>query len=436
MDAKSKANVPATVAPAPSTSMQKYLDRAVKVLGQFKASTEDTNSELVRLLEDVKHLDEPKVLAISRTISYMSRFNQLVRDNVENIDVGNRYLEISQGFDSIREDSKTLINQLQDGRISVTEKMQNLWMRLRRGTPSKRFEEIAATYKSVAHDTKDQLDREQKIMDAYIDFRFALKEAEVLSTELLAQQNIPLEDARKALAEAQAKAAAPAPAEGDAPKVKDPARAKLELARDEALDKFQKEDRNYQLLKDITENLSVGYDVGDTLITKLKQTHDVKDRVYRRSVTFFTTNEHVLPHHPRHRLHLAARPPRGHPGAGGDDQRREQGARRRRRTRPRAGKGRDQGRLRLDDQARVGREARPRDLRLPDRVAEHDRPAPQGERGELQRDPQGRRGWQEEVPGDRREVRHRRVAREGVVTPGARFRNSSRDSYPSPVYWT
>ena len=50
----------------------------------------------------------------------MSRFNQLVRDNVENINVGNRYLEISQMFDSIREDSKTLINQLQDGRISVT----------------------------------------------------------------------------------------------------------------------------------------------------------------------------------------------------------------------------------------------------------------------------------------------------------------------------
>jgi hypothetical protein len=305
MDAKPKANVPATTGAASSNlpattggvaspSLQKYLDRAVKVLGQFKGSQEDTNSELVRLLEDVKHLDEPKVLAISRTISYMSRFNQLVRDNVEDINVGNRYLEISQAFDSIRDDSKTLINQLQDGRISVTEKMQNLWMRLRRGTPSKRFEEIAATYKAVAHDTKDQLDREQKIMDAYIDFRFALKEAEVLSTELLAEQNEPLEAARKALADAQEKATAAAPAKGAADKVKDPALAKLELARDEALDKFQKEDRNYQLLKDITENLSVGYDVGDTLITKLKQTHDVKERVFRRSVTFFTTNEHVF----------------------------------------------------------------------------------------------------------------------------------------------
>lgn len=281
------AKEPPAASSSTGTGMQKYLDKAVKVLGQFNlADKDDTNNALIRLLDDVKHLDEPKVLAISRTISYMSRFNQLVRDNVENINVGNRYLEIAQMFDSIREDSKTLINQLQDGRISITEKMQNLWMRLRRGTPSKRFNEIAGVYKSVAHDTKDQLDREQKIMDAYIDFRFALKEAEVMSRELLEKQDVPLEAAKKGLAEAQEKVAAATAGQAE--------KSRLELARDEALNAFQVEDRNYQLLKDITENLSVGYDVGDTLITKLKQTHDVKDRVYRRSVTFFTTNEHVF----------------------------------------------------------------------------------------------------------------------------------------------
>ena len=283
---------PGTPAPLPAetapigTSMQKYLDRAVKVLGQFGGGAgQDMNAELIRLLEEVKHLDEPRVLAISRTISYMSRFNQLVRDNVENIDIGNRYLAIAQGFDSIREDSKTLINQLQDGKISIPEKMQNLWMRLRRGTPSARFEDIAKTYKAVASSTKDQLDREQKIMDAYIDFRFALKEAEVMATELFEKQDAPLEAARQALTDAQEKVQT-----GSTPAEK----SKLELARDEAAHKFEIEDRNYQLLKDVSENLRVGYDVGETLITKLKQTHDVKDRVYRRSVTFFTTNEHVF----------------------------------------------------------------------------------------------------------------------------------------------
>ena len=71
-------------------------------------------------------------------------------------------------------------------------------------------------------------------------------------------------------------------------------KSQLELARDEARHQLEKEDETYQLLKDIAENLEVGYDVGETLITKLKQTHDVKERVFRRAVTFFTTNEHVF----------------------------------------------------------------------------------------------------------------------------------------------
>jgi hypothetical protein len=284
---------PATQAPqdgetgTTTTGMQKYLDRALTVLQKFGGTdAAEAPAELTRLLEEVRPLDEAKVLAITQTIRHMSRFNALVRDNVENITIGNRYLDITQMFDSIREDSKTLIKQLDDGRISLTERMQNTWMMLRRGSPSARFDKIVELYKDVSRDTKDQLDREKAIMDGYIDFRFALKEAEVASRELLVKHHPQLEAASKKLADAQL---AVDQYQGD-----DAGRSKLELARDEARHAYQKEDRTYQLLKDIAENLSVGYDVGETLITKLKQTHDVKDQVYRRAVTFFTTNEHVF----------------------------------------------------------------------------------------------------------------------------------------------
>ena len=101
-----------------SGTMRKYLDRAMTVLDRFGISSEDeTPSELVNLLEGVKHIDEGKVLAIAEVIKHMSTFNQLVRDNVENIKVGNRYMDISQLFDSVREDSKMLISQLDDGKI-------------------------------------------------------------------------------------------------------------------------------------------------------------------------------------------------------------------------------------------------------------------------------------------------------------------------------
>ena len=72
-------------------------------------------------------------------------------------------------------------------------------------------------------------------------------------------------------------------------------KSQLELRRDEARHRYENEDETYQLLKDIAENLEIGYDVGETLITKLKQTHDVKERVY-------PSGRHLL-HHQRTRLH-------------------------------------------------------------------------------------------------------------------------------------
>jgi hypothetical protein len=275
-------------APSSPSSPRNYLDRALQVLQRFKiVPSEETTPELVRLLEEVRHVDEAKVLAVAQTIKHMAAFNQMVREEVEDIRIGHRYLEITQMFDSIREDSKRLIAQLDDGRLSVSERMQNLWMLISRGSPHGRFEKIAELYKEVAADTNGQLKREEAVMDGYIDFRFAVKEAEILARELLAAQTEHLERAKTDLAAAQQQVADFA---GD----DESQRSRLELARDEARRRYENEDRCFQLLKDVAENLEVGYNVGETLVTKLKQTHDVKDQVYRRAVTFFTTNQHVF----------------------------------------------------------------------------------------------------------------------------------------------
>jgi hypothetical protein len=271
-----------------TSSMRKYLDSAMDVLKKFGIDSSNTApQELIGLLESVKHLDEAKVLAIADVIQHMSAFNALVRDNVESISIGNRYMEITQLFDSVRDDSKRLIAQLDDGKISGSEKMSNWWMKLRRGTPSDRFEKIVEVYSDVAKDTKQALKSEELIMEGYIDFRFALKEAEILARELLDAQVPILDAAKEGLAKSQE-------ALDNYAGTDEGGKSQLELERDEARHRYEQEDETYQLLKDIAENLEIGYDVGETLITKLKQTHDVKERVFRRAVTFFSTNEHVF----------------------------------------------------------------------------------------------------------------------------------------------
>ena len=54
--------------PAPQSSLQRYLDKAVAVLQKFGAlSAADVPNELIRLLDEVKHVDEPKALAIAKS---------------------------------------------------------------------------------------------------------------------------------------------------------------------------------------------------------------------------------------------------------------------------------------------------------------------------------------------------------------------------------
>jgi hypothetical protein len=72
------------------------------------------------------------------------------------------------------------------------------------------------------------------------------------------------------------------------------ARAKLELARDEQLRTVQTAEDRYQICKDLSDNLTVGYNTSEVVMGRLEQTTNAKDRVYKQAVSFFGSNETVL----------------------------------------------------------------------------------------------------------------------------------------------
>jgi hypothetical protein len=268
--------------------LQKYLDKALSVLDKFGLSQKSgQESQLASLLQEAVQVDEPKVMAIARVVQHQGTFNELVRDNIEDSDISTDYKGITKRFDSIRDDSKRLVEQLEDGKINFKEKISNWWMGLRRGSTHDRFEKIKDLYLDVSKRTSEQLGREDTILDSYMDFRFSIKEAEILAHEVLKVQEGRLEEVKTKLLEATNKVS-----EYDGGD--DAEHSRLQLARDEEKRKFNEEDGRYQLIKDVADNLTVGYNVGETLVAKLKQTHDLKERVYRQAITFFTTNEHVF----------------------------------------------------------------------------------------------------------------------------------------------
>jgi hypothetical protein len=160
-------------------------------------------------------------------------------------------------------------------------------MKIARGDVADRFDELKAVYLDVTEDTKDQVEREHVILEAYRDYRGALKQAEVLALEVLETATAKLDAARGALDAASDKVAnfsGSEPAE----------RARLELARDEELRKVQDEEKRYQIAKDLADNLTVSYNTSEVIMARLQQTTNAKERIYAQSITFFSTNDSVL----------------------------------------------------------------------------------------------------------------------------------------------
>lgn len=266
----------------------KYLDKALGSLRDLGLMPEKPDeAPIVNLINQISDLDEDKAVSIARTLSHTSVFNEVVREQITAMKVGERYEKITDSFNSIRDDANSMVNQLEDGKIDTMERLQNLWMRATRGDIPGRFRKIKETYLEVAHVTKDQIERENRILEAYKDFRGALKESQVLAFQLLKKAAASLDEAKTRVEEASKEL------QTNTNKDRETI-ARLELARDERLRELQDEDKRYQIAKDLAENLSVSYNTTEVVMARLMQSNEVKERVYSQAVSFFGTNETVF----------------------------------------------------------------------------------------------------------------------------------------------
>jgi len=265
-----------------------YLDKALnrlRDLGLMPAKTDE--APVVALIKQISDLDEEKALAIARTLNNVTVFNEVVREQISAMKVGQRYEKIVNSFNSIRDDARNMVTQLDDGKIDTRERLGNFWMKITRGDIPSRFEKIKDTFQEVTVDSKDQIQREQTILEAYRDFRTALKEAQVMALQLLKKAEAGLAGAKARLDEASKALETNTNTDQEAV-------ARLELARDQRLRELQDEDKRYQVAKDLAENLSVSYNTTEVIMARLVQSNEVKERVYSQAVTFFSTNETVF----------------------------------------------------------------------------------------------------------------------------------------------
>ncbi|MQA52912.1 merozoite surface protein 3b [Pseudomonas piscis] len=263
-----------------------YLERSMSALRSIGIDFPAQEAPVLALLDKVTVYDPSRVTNIAATLQQSTVFNASVRDKLQSMDISTRYADIAASFDSIQADAQQMMEWMADGKLQFSERIQLAWLNMRRGSIPDRFEDIRKNYLAVAKSANEQIQLESLILEAYQDYRLAMKSAEIDACEVLKVAQAQLDVGRKALADA-----------GAALEVADleaAERVRLELARDVALRNLQDEDKRFQIITDIADHLKAGYSAAELVFARLSQYRSVKERLYQRAVSFFATNEIVF----------------------------------------------------------------------------------------------------------------------------------------------
>lgn len=270
---------------ATGSRLQKAIDK-VKDLG-LSLTVPDVQP-MTRIIEKIADVDNDKAIIIARTLSAMQSFDTLVSENLSQTNYGDRFDDVSSGFNSIIEDLRRQVAQEEKGGPSVSDRIGNIYMKIRRGAVADRFTKIETIYKGVIKDSGKTLELQAAILEAYSDARLALKEGEIAASELFERVKSLDAAAKARLQELNARVEA-APAD-----MSDSEKGRLELERDEALNASRKEDDRYQIAKDLSEMMTVSYSVTETVFGKYNQAHKVLERLHQKAVLFFDIQRPVM----------------------------------------------------------------------------------------------------------------------------------------------
>lgn len=278
-------NVPAGFQPRPL----KRLDNAMLFLRKTglpipASSVED--KPVTGLVKELTTYNGDAVNAIIKTLSHAQIFNTVVREQLDGTSIGQEYTKIAQSFDSIREDAKTMVANVEDGQVGFKERLSEQWMNWTRGSIPDRFKKISVLADDVFRQTEHRLSQMQAILEGYAEYRGSVKEALILAEDLLKQVESHYQNSNQMLKNLQEAI--------EINEIGSQDRNLAELQRDDAARILRQADRHYQIAKDLRDNLTISYNTGDMVMARLTQTAQAQERVWSQSATFFTTNESVL----------------------------------------------------------------------------------------------------------------------------------------------
>ncbi len=239
------------------------------------------------LLSKIMEVDADRVTLIARVLNQASNFNEVVREQIKAMEVASATRPSPTPSTPSRDDARGMVAQMEDGKISTMERLSNVWQKATRGDIASTLQQDPRHLPGGVQGHQGEHRPRARDPGSLSRLPRALKQAGVLALEVLKSA-----DARLATAKTATDAAVKA-AEG-ATAMEPAERAKLELARDEALRHLQAEDGKYQIAKDLADNLTVSYNTSEVIMARLVQITTASEARHQQSVSFFSTNEAVL----------------------------------------------------------------------------------------------------------------------------------------------
>jgi len=265
--------------------------RVLSLVGIEVKANDVAQAAALEQLRQLEELGPDQTQHLIEVFQSMNAFDQLVSDNLKEMNVGDRHTEIAQIFESIVKDLERKIRNA-SGESNVgrkwIDKIQEKLIYKFRGTMAERFEKIDVTSQAVFADSDQQIKHERAILDAYADYREALRDSMYIAEDLKNKATAARDEAGERLKKAKENLEA---VPSDATVVQ---QAPAQIAMDEAQREFEKLDRRQDIAASLHEKLTISYTVSEAVMTRYAETTKVRENVQNQASIFYTTNKGVI----------------------------------------------------------------------------------------------------------------------------------------------
>lgn len=243
-------------------------------------------------IEELAVFGQDESLQLREVVENINSFDQLVANNLKSMNVGERYNDIRENFETILKDLERKLKGAdgsQNMGSKLVERIQNKLVLWRRGSVKDRYDKIKVISESVFADSDSQIKHEQAIIEAYRDYREALRDSGTLAKiikERAAMARDSFKDEYTSLVD-QLKEAQDSNAETLAV-------ALLQQQVDDIKRQFDAADRRHEIASSLEQKLTTTYGISDAVMTRYTQTAEVRERLQREAALYYSVNSGVM----------------------------------------------------------------------------------------------------------------------------------------------